>query len=96
MAEHKQDIELFYLPSYSTQLNLEERLNADLKQEMGKCLPVRSKAKLRDAANEHRRCSSAPRARYRLFPRSACPLCRLILHRAGSISTGSSLTSALF
>jgi len=46
-------IELFYLPSYSPQLNPEERLNADLKQEMGKRVPVRTKAKLRDAANDH-------------------------------------------
>jgi len=53
VAEHKEKIELFYLPSYSPQLNPEERLNADLKQELGKRVPVRSKAKLRDAANEH-------------------------------------------
>ena len=53
VAEHKDQIELFYLPSYSPQLNPEERLNADLKQEMGKRVPVRTKAKLRDAANEH-------------------------------------------
>ena len=44
---------MFYLPSYSLQLNPEEGLNADLKQEMGKRVPVRKKAKLRDAANEH-------------------------------------------
>ncbi len=49
----KDQIELFYLPSYSPQLNPEERLNADLKQEMGKRVPVRTKAKLREAANEH-------------------------------------------
>lgn len=53
VAERKDLIELFYLPSYSPQLNPEERLNADLKQEMGKRVPVRTKAKLRDAANEH-------------------------------------------
>ena len=53
VAEHKENIELFYLPSYSPQLNPEERLNADLKQELGKRVPVRSKAKLRDAAKEH-------------------------------------------
>jgi hypothetical protein len=41
------------LPSYSPQLNPEERLNADLKQEMGKRVPVRTKSKLRAAANEH-------------------------------------------
>ena len=53
VAERIDQIELFYLPSYSPQLNPEERLNADLKQEMGKRVPVRTKAKLRDAANEH-------------------------------------------
>ena len=53
VAERKDQIELFYLPSYSPQLNPEERLNADLKQEMGKRVPVRTKAKLRAAANEH-------------------------------------------
>ena len=53
VAERVEQIELFYLPSYSPQLNPEERLNADLKQEMGKKVPVRTKAKLREAANEH-------------------------------------------
>ena len=53
MAEHKARIELFYLPSYSPQLNPEERLNADLKQQMAKRVPVRTQLKLREAANEH-------------------------------------------
>jgi DDE superfamily endonuclease/Winged helix-turn helix len=53
VAQNSEHIELFYLPSYSPQLNPEERLNADLKQEMGKRVPVRTKAKLRAAANEH-------------------------------------------
>ena len=53
VAQRIDQIELFYLPSYSPQLNPEERLNADLKQEMGKRVPVRTKAKLREAANEH-------------------------------------------
>ena len=53
VAERQDQIELFYLPSYSPQLNPEERLNADLKQEMGKQVPVRTKAKLREAANSH-------------------------------------------
>jgi transposase len=53
VEERKDKIELFYLPSYSPELNPEERLNADLKQAMGKKVPVRTKAKLRDAANEH-------------------------------------------
>jgi len=53
VAERIDQIELFYLPSYSPQLNPEERLNADLKQEMGKRVPVRTKAKLRQAATDH-------------------------------------------
>jgi transposase len=53
VAERIDQIEVFYLPSYSPQLNPEERLNADLKQEMGKRVPVRTKAKLREAANQH-------------------------------------------
>lgn len=53
VAERKDQIELFYLPSYSPQLNPEERLNADLKQEMGKRVPVRTRVKLREAASEH-------------------------------------------
>ena len=53
VGERKDQIELFYLPSYSPQLNPEERLNADLKQEMGKRAAVRTKAQLREAANQH-------------------------------------------
>lgn len=52
MAERKDKIELFDLPSYSPELNPEERLNADLKQALGKKVPVRTKAKLRDGAHE--------------------------------------------
>jgi len=53
VGERREQIELFYLPSYSPQLNPEERLNADLKQEIGRRVPVRTKTKLREAANEH-------------------------------------------
>lgn len=53
VAERKDQIELFYLPSYSPELNPEERLNADLKREMAKRVPIRTKPKLRQAANEH-------------------------------------------
>jgi transposase len=52
VSERTQYIELFYLPSYSPQLNPEERLNADLKQAMGKQVPVRTLSKLRQAAND--------------------------------------------
>jgi transposase len=50
---HKEKIELFYLPSYSPELNPEERLNADLKQALYTKVPVRTKAKLKTATNEH-------------------------------------------
>lgn len=53
VAEREDQIELFYLPSYSPQLNPEERLNADSKQAMGKRVAVRTKARLREAASEH-------------------------------------------
>jgi transposase len=53
VTERKEQIELFYLPSYSPELNPEERLNADLKQEMGKRVPIRTKTRLREAANDH-------------------------------------------
>ena len=43
VAEHSEKIELFYVPSYSPQLDPEERLKADLKQEMGKRVQVRTK-----------------------------------------------------
>lgn len=53
VAEHKDKIELFYLPSYSPELNPEERLNADLKQSLYSKVPVRTKAKLKAATTEH-------------------------------------------
>ncbi|MGC2166298.1 MAG: IS630 family transposase, partial [Gallionella sp.] len=52
-GEHKDEIELFYLPSYSPELNPEERLNADLKHAIYTKVPVRTKAKLRAATTEH-------------------------------------------
>lgn len=51
--EHKDKIELFYLPSYSSELNPEERLNADLKHAIYTKVPVRTKAKLKAATTEH-------------------------------------------
>ena len=53
VAERQDKIELFYLPSYSPELNPEERLNADLKHAMGTKVPARTKAKLKTAATEH-------------------------------------------
>ena len=52
-VEHKKEIELFYLPSYSPELNPEERLNADLKQALYTKVPIRTKARLKEATNQH-------------------------------------------
>jgi hypothetical protein len=51
--EHKEKIELFYLPSYSPGLNPEERLNADLKHAISTKIPARTGVKLKAAATEH-------------------------------------------
>jgi transposase len=53
LAQHKEQMEVFYLPSYSPELNPEERLNADLKHVIRNKVPVRTKAKLQAAASEH-------------------------------------------
>jgi transposase len=53
LVEHGEQMEVFYLPSYSPELNPEERLNADLTQIIGRKVPMRTKAKLRAAAEQH-------------------------------------------
>lgn len=53
LATRKEQIEVFYLPSYSPELNPDERLNADLKYGVASKVPVRSKAKLQAVANDH-------------------------------------------
>ena len=53
LEEHKAQIEMFFLPSYSPELNPEERLNANLKRAIGSKVSVRTKEKLRAAATDH-------------------------------------------
>jgi transposase len=53
LAGHKDEIEVFYLPSYSPELNPDERLNAELKHAISTRVPVRTKAKLQAVASEH-------------------------------------------
>ena len=53
LEENKEKIEVFYLPSYSPELNPDERLNADLKHEISSKVPVRTKAKLKEAASKY-------------------------------------------
>ena len=53
LAEHEEHIQVFYLPSYSPELNPDERLNADLKYALGSRIQVRTKDKLRKATEAH-------------------------------------------
>ena len=53
LSEHGEQIEVFYLPSYSPELNPDERLNGDLKQAIETRVPCRTKDKLRHAATHH-------------------------------------------
>ena len=53
LAEHKKQIEAFYLPSYSPDLNHDERLNADLKYALDSRVQTRTKDKLKEATKAH-------------------------------------------
>ena len=55
LAEHKHEIEVFYLPSYSPELNPNEMANADLKQAVTKLAPARTKLQLVKATAKHLR-----------------------------------------
>ncbi len=67
LAEHKAQMEVFYLPSYSPELNPEERLNADLKHAIRSKVPVRTKAKLQAATEEHMNTISSKPERVRAY-----------------------------
>lgn len=55
LAEHVHEIEVFYLPSYSPELNPDEMATADLKQAVTKLAPARTKLQLVKAAARHLR-----------------------------------------
>lgn len=55
LADHVTQIEVFYLPSYSPELNPDECLNASLKDAVTRRAPARSKQQLKDAAVGHMR-----------------------------------------
>ena len=55
LAEHEQEIELFFLPSYSPELNPDEYLNCDLKAGVHSGVPARSKPDLKKKAISHLR-----------------------------------------
>lgn len=85
---------MFYLPSYSPELNPEERLNADLKQAIGKKVPVRTKAKLRDATQQPMDMLKSNPDCVRGFFQDKWVICRLKLLKAGSIITSKKLNAA--
>jgi transposase len=53
LAQRAEQIEVFYLPSYSPELNPDERLNADLKYAIGSKVAARTKTKLKTVTSEH-------------------------------------------
>ena len=53
LEEHKGQIEVFYLPSYSPELNPDERLNADLKRAITTSVPKRTRQGLLKKTQEH-------------------------------------------
>ena len=55
LAENKDAIEVFYLPSYSPELNPDEMANADIKQAVTKLAPARTKLQLVKATARHLR-----------------------------------------
>jgi transposase len=55
LAEHRAEIEVFYLPSYSPDLNPDEGVNADLKQAVPRKAPARSQPQLKRAVVSHMR-----------------------------------------
>lgn len=83
--ERTQHIELFYLPSYSPQLNPEERLNRRSEAGDGQTGSRANNLRTTSGCQRlHDHVARSPRARHGLLPGSR-PICRLKLHRAGSI-----------
>src|SRR3569833_1107287 len=67
LTRHRGQIEVFYPPSYSPELNPDEGLNADLKQNVTRRAPLRSKQALKQAAVSHMHRLSKSPARVRSF-----------------------------
>ena len=51
--KNKGRIEVFYMPSYSPELNPDKRLNADLKHAITTCVPRRTRQGLLKKTKEH-------------------------------------------
>ena len=55
LKEHESEIEIFFLPSYSPELNPDEYLNCDLKEGVHSRVPARTKRELKQKAISHLR-----------------------------------------
>lgn len=55
LAAHEDDLEVFYLPSYSPELNPDELANADIKQAVTTQAPARTRLQLVKATSKHLR-----------------------------------------
>jgi hypothetical protein len=68
LAQHKSQIEVFYLPAYSPELNPDEGINGNLKQGVTSMPRARSRPELkRNVINHMRGLSRSPRRVRRLF-----------------------------
>lgn len=76
VAERAHQIELFYLPSYSPELNPDEQLNADIKQYVGPRVQVRRKDKLKTTTSYRLRLLQTQPDRINLLPGPARQVCR--------------------
>jgi transposase len=67
LSDQSDRIEVFYLPSYSPELNPDERLNASLKHALGSRVAMRTKARLKGATEAHMAVLDAEPERVRAF-----------------------------
>lgn len=67
LAQHTEQIELFFLPSYSPELNPDESLNADLKARLNATEPGRDRAHLKRKVISHLRSIQKQPARIRSY-----------------------------
>jgi transposase len=67
LAEHRAEIEVFYLPAYSPEFNPDEGLHADLKQAVTRKPPARSKQDLKHRIISHMRSVSKRPDRIRSY-----------------------------
>ena len=67
LEKHTEQIEVFYLPAYSPELNPDEYLNCDFKQGVHSGKPARSKDQLKKKVTSHMRMLQKKAARVRKY-----------------------------